>query len=131
MVRLTQLAAAAATFAVGAAAAGAGEIDRLNNHTLFWGPYKPNLYFGVRQRAPQSLWTGLMWGNVDGYPEVQSSERSPKVQARSGVAEADMPRQTSDTLASKAKISTGMDGTSTMRETVAFSPCMTMETRST
>ncbi|KAJ7584339.1 glycoside hydrolase [Mycena floridula] len=36
------------------------------NDTVLWGPYRPNLYFGLRPRIPQSLMTGLMWfGNQD------------------------------------------------------------------
>lgn len=47
-----------------------GEIGRLNNESLLWGPYKPNLYFGVRPRIPESLWTGLMWVKVDSFQHV-------------------------------------------------------------
>lgn len=50
------------------------EIGRLNNETLFWGPYKSNLYFGVRPRTPKALWTGLMWAKVDNYESVQTGE---------------------------------------------------------
>src|SRR5690242_13724007 len=49
-----------------------GEIGRLNNQSLFWGPYKPNLYFGVRPRTPKGLWTGLMWSKVITYDGVQN-----------------------------------------------------------
>ena len=49
-----------------------GEIGRLNNETLFWGPYKSNLYFGVRPRTPKGLWTGLMWAKVDNFQDVQN-----------------------------------------------------------
>lgn len=49
------------------------EIGRLNNQSLYWGPYRPNLYFGVRQRAPQSLLTGLMWSNMDDVMAPQQS----------------------------------------------------------
>ncbi|TDZ12787.1 putative mannosyl-oligosaccharide glucosidase [Colletotrichum spinosum] len=51
------------------------EVGRLNNQSLFWGPYKPNLYFGVRSRAPQTLWTGLMWARVDTFQDVQQGFR--------------------------------------------------------
>lgn len=79
MARLAQWVAAAALVASATAATGDEatshkEIGKHNNQTLFWGPYKPNLYFGVRPRTPEGLWTGLMWGNVDNYPEVQSSK---------------------------------------------------------
>ncbi len=48
-----------------------GEIGRQNNQSLLWGPYRPNLYFGVRPRIPKSLMTGLMWGKVDTYADFQ------------------------------------------------------------
>ncbi|KAI0016991.1 glycoside hydrolase family 63 protein [Xylariomycetidae sp. FL0641] len=51
------------------------EIGRLNNQSLLWGPYRPNLYFGVRPRIPTSLTTGLMWAKVDNYVDVQNSFR--------------------------------------------------------
>lgn len=35
------------------------------NDTLLWGPYRPNVYFGVRPRLPNSIFTGLIWSNVD------------------------------------------------------------------
>lgn len=42
------------------------------DQSLLWGPYRPNLYFGLRPRLPQSLMTGLIWfGTVD-YRSVQS-----------------------------------------------------------
>lgn len=47
------------------------EIARQNNQSLLWGPYRPNLYFGVRPRIPKSLMTGLMWGKVDTYADFQ------------------------------------------------------------
>ncbi|KAK0619775.1 glycoside hydrolase family 63 protein [Immersiella caudata] len=51
------------------------EIGRQNNQSLLWGPYKPNLYFGVRPRIPLSLSAALMWGRVDTYSDVQTSVR--------------------------------------------------------
>lgn len=51
------------------------EVGRLNNQSLLWGPYRPNLYFGVRPRTPHGLMAGLMWGKVDNYVEVQQSTR--------------------------------------------------------
>ena len=49
------------------------ELGRANNQSLFWGPYRPNLYFGVRPRVPESLSTALLWANVDDYTTVQDS----------------------------------------------------------
>ncbi|KAG8365914.1 hypothetical protein BUALT_Bualt17G0021500 [Buddleja alternifolia] len=31
---------------------------------LYWGTYRPNVYFGIRARTPQSLLAGLMWIGV-------------------------------------------------------------------
>lgn len=46
------------------------------NDTLLWGPYRPNLYFGVRPRLPNSLLTGLLWANADSYATIQNSENA-------------------------------------------------------
>lgn len=52
------------------------EIGRLNNQSLLWGPYRPNLYFGVRPRLPHSLMTGLMWSNIDTFNGPKDSQSS-------------------------------------------------------
>jgi len=49
------------------------ENTTLRDDTLLWGPYRPNLYFGVRPRLPKSLSTGLMWTRVDDYNDIQTS----------------------------------------------------------
>ena len=49
------------------------EAARANNESLLWGPYKPNLYFGVRPRIANSLAAGLMWAKVDDFATVQQS----------------------------------------------------------
>jgi mannosyl-oligosaccharide glucosidase len=49
------------------------EIGRLNNQSLLWGPYRPNLYFGVRPRLPLGIATALSWVRVDNYVDVQGS----------------------------------------------------------
>lgn len=49
------------------------ENARLSNESLLWGPYRPNLYFGVRPRIPKSLTTGLLWARVDNFEKVQNS----------------------------------------------------------
>ena len=46
---------------------------KLSNNSLLWGPYRPNLYFGVRPRIPKSLLTGLLWSKVDNFQDVQNS----------------------------------------------------------
>lgn len=48
------------------------EYGRQNNQSLLWGPYRPNLYFGVRPRVPNSIMAALMWSRVDDYMEVQN-----------------------------------------------------------
>ena len=50
------------------------EIARAANQSLLWGPYRPNLYFGVRPRISKSLMGGLMWSKVDNYQDVQNSK---------------------------------------------------------
>ncbi|KAF5000326.1 hypothetical protein FDECE_11243 [Fusarium decemcellulare] len=80
MVKIAQWVSAAA-LALGVSAADDAasvlttEIGRQNNQSLFWGPYKSNLYFGVRPRTPDALWTGLMWGKVDDYHDIQNGFR--------------------------------------------------------
>ena len=49
------------------------EAARANNESLLWGPYKPNLYFGVRPRIANSLSAGLMWAKVDDFATAQQS----------------------------------------------------------
>jgi mannosyl-oligosaccharide glucosidase len=69
-------------FSIGALAAEDGEsiliseVGRMNNQSLLWGPYRPNLYFGIRPRLPQSLMTGLMWGKIETYTDFQNSKCS-------------------------------------------------------
>jgi mannosyl-oligosaccharide glucosidase len=48
------------------------EVERASNDTLLWGPYKPNLYFGVRPRIPKSLAAGLLWVKADNFKDVQN-----------------------------------------------------------
>ncbi|KAF2728346.1 glycoside hydrolase [Polyplosphaeria fusca] len=51
------------------------EIEKASNESLLWGPYRPNLYFGVRPRIPKSLMGGLMWTRVEDYASVQTNFR--------------------------------------------------------
>ncbi|PPQ68502.1 hypothetical protein CVT26_003441 [Gymnopilus dilepis] len=46
-------------------------LSQPTNDTLLWGAYRPNLYFGLRPRIPQSLMTGLMWFGTQNYNSVQ------------------------------------------------------------
>jgi len=43
------------------------------NGTLRWGPYRPNLYFGIRPQIPKTLLLGLMWGNIKEQTAVPQS----------------------------------------------------------
>ncbi|KAJ7172722.1 glycoside hydrolase [Mycena filopes] len=46
------------------------------NDTLLWGPYRPNLYFGLRPRIPQSLMTGLMWFGTQDYLSISKTRHA-------------------------------------------------------
>ncbi|KAK4413227.1 Mannosyl-oligosaccharide glucosidase GCS1 [Sesamum alatum] len=35
-----------------------------HKESLYWGTYRPHVYFGIRARTPQSLLSGLMWIGV-------------------------------------------------------------------
>lgn len=78
MTKLAQLVALAGLAMASVTADGesilTSEIGRLNNQSLFWGPYKPNLYFGVRPRAEEGLWTGLMWSKINRFGDIQKGE---------------------------------------------------------
>ena len=50
------------------------DFERSTNQSLLWGPYRPNLYFGVRPRLPDGLLMGLLWSKVEDYQSVQNSE---------------------------------------------------------
>ncbi|KAJ1652391.1 Processing alpha glucosidase I [Dispira simplex] len=39
--------------------------------TPLWGTFRPNIYFGVRPRLPQSLSTGLMWYPLTSFDGLQ------------------------------------------------------------
>jgi mannosyl-oligosaccharide glucosidase len=41
-----------------------------DTQALLWGPYRPNLYFGLRPRLPQSLMTGLIWFGTQNYQSI-------------------------------------------------------------
>ncbi|KIM30861.1 glycoside hydrolase family 63 protein [Serendipita vermifera MAFF 305830] len=46
---------------------GSSEEDQ----SLLWGTYRPNLYFGLRPRLPQSLMSGLMWFGTQDFNQYQ------------------------------------------------------------
>jgi mannosyl-oligosaccharide glucosidase len=43
-----------------------------DSQDLLWGTYRPNLYFGLRPKIPQSLMVGLMWFGTTDYNSVNS-----------------------------------------------------------
>lgn len=49
--------------------------SKSSNDSLLWGPYRPNVYFGVRPRLPKSLTTGLLWSRVEDFQNVQRNVR--------------------------------------------------------
>lgn len=51
------------------------DLERASNQSLLWGPYRPNLYFGVRPRVPESIMMGLLWSKVEDYTSVQDNFR--------------------------------------------------------
>lgn len=51
----------------------ASPFTKASNDSLLWGPYRPNLYFGVRPRLPKSVLTGLLWAKVEDFASVQNS----------------------------------------------------------
>lgn len=46
-----------------------------SNASLLWGPYRPNLYLGIRPRIPNSLLMGLMWSNADDPSDILKNLR--------------------------------------------------------
>ena len=82
MVAVARLAASfCALVQLGAGAARDSEADlfdyashnpaaQAHNESILWGPYKPNVYFGVRPRLPEGLWSSLMWANVNGFESI-------------------------------------------------------------
>ncbi|EIW85275.1 glycoside hydrolase family 63 protein [Coniophora puteana RWD-64-598 SS2] len=43
---------------------------------LLWGAYRPNLYFGLRPRLPQSLMTGLIWFGTHNYASISKARHA-------------------------------------------------------
>lgn len=49
------------------------ELPTWSNSSLLWGPYRPNLYLGIRPRIPNSLLMGLMWSIADEPSDISTS----------------------------------------------------------
>ncbi|KAL8964501.1 MAG: hypothetical protein Q9183_004406, partial [Haloplaca sp. 2 TL-2023] len=43
--------------------------------SLLWGPYRPNVYVGLRPQIPNSASIGLMWSTADGTGEIDKTLR--------------------------------------------------------
>lgn len=48
-------------------------LSEANDASLLWGPYRPNLYVGIRPRIQSSLVAGLMWSNADNLSSLLTS----------------------------------------------------------
>jgi mannosyl-oligosaccharide glucosidase len=46
------------------------EVTIEDDKSLLWGPYRPNLYFGMRPRIPQSLMTGMLWFGAHDFQSI-------------------------------------------------------------
>lgn len=44
--------------------------------SLFWGTFRPNLYFGLRPRVPNTLMTGLMWHSNAEYRAIRETRHT-------------------------------------------------------
>ncbi|KAI5124041.1 hypothetical protein M0805_003870 [Coniferiporia weirii] len=47
-----------------------------DSQSLLWGTYRPNLYFGLRPRLPQSLMAGLIWHGTQDYQSFQKARHA-------------------------------------------------------
>jgi len=55
---------------------GSTSAQENDTQSYLWGPYRPNLYFGLRPRLPQSLMTGLVWFGTQDYQSFQQSRHA-------------------------------------------------------
>ncbi|KAH7915973.1 glycoside hydrolase [Hygrophoropsis aurantiaca] len=46
------------------------------SENLLWGAYRPNLYFGMRPRLPQSVMTGLMWFGTQSFSSISKTRHA-------------------------------------------------------
>ncbi|KAF8270316.1 glycoside hydrolase [Lactarius quietus] len=47
-----------------------------DSNSLLWGTYRPNLYFGLRPRIPQSVMTGLVWFGTQDYQSFSKARHA-------------------------------------------------------
>ena len=58
-----------------AAAQESSVFSKASNDSLLWGPYRPNLYFGLRPTLRKSLTTGLLWARAEDFVDIQHNIR--------------------------------------------------------
>ena len=51
------------------------DFTKASSDSLLWGPYRSNLYLGLRPRIPNSLTTGLLWSRVEDYASIAETSR--------------------------------------------------------
>ncbi|CAH7690989.1 glycoside hydrolase [Phakopsora pachyrhizi] len=51
-------------------------VSKATNQSLLWGTYRPNLYFGLKPRQPNSLMTGMIWFGTDDYSSFARSRHT-------------------------------------------------------
>ena len=49
-----------------------------NATAVEWSTYRPNLYFGLKPRLPESLLTGLIWHGTQSLPALARSSTVSK-----------------------------------------------------
>lgn len=52
------------------------EYERINKNSLNWGPYRSNLYLGIKPRIPDSILTGLLWFPSETFNGVMLSKHA-------------------------------------------------------
>lgn len=52
------------------------EYEKTNRLSLNWGPYRSNLYVGIRPRIPDSILTGLLWFQTESFNAPMLSKHS-------------------------------------------------------
>lgn len=64
-----------------------GELhDELYNLTMEWGSYKPNIFFGIKNRSPQPTTVGMAWAVPDVVRRTMDIRHTYKYQSNDGVS---------------------------------------------
>jgi mannosyl-oligosaccharide glucosidase len=59
--------------------------DKIYNETMEWGTYKPNLFFGIKDRSPNPLTVGLVWAVPDPVHQTMVIRHTYKYSSGDGV----------------------------------------------